>query len=526
MPNIRTYQNTQSGFSGDNRGANSFGYTAQHLRQDYDSMGRQAESSIKTIGDKVVREAERSETSALAAKYAQTFESLTQSWNDTAKNSDPNDPDTGSKWREDVMRPALDELGIDLSTDKGRETYDRMSNQLQMHMFEKTTADQSAMAGDAAVSNINTMVNSYTNAVAADPSAMRGALPLLEAGIEATIASYPNLTAQQASELRTKLTDEGRSNIASAAAIGMIDRNPSAFREAAASGQFDGLLDAQKIAQLDGYADSQERAAVSAQKAAETELRRQQTEYVVSASNQIVAQSVDPNTGAINIKPDFFKQTARLALMPNAPQGLARAMLDFGATKQREAAAGMPAVTDPLVYQDFSDRMFVPKGTPGALALAEVYQARAAGLLSDKDFTFYKGAVGDADKDPAKAEQNKKLEGFFSGYKSTITKSNPILKSYDAPGDQQFYRFQVEKRQQFQAGIDAGKSPDDLLNPSSKDFIGRDVGQYTYSSKQAIDLTIGNATGKTSGFVKNPDQEVVKRLPGESAADYLKRSGG
>ena len=527
MPNIRTYQNPEKGFTANNMGATSAGFAGSALRQDLTAAGQAIGQGINKVGQEYVAHQVQAETSDLTAKYAQTFEQLTQSWNEAAKNADPNDPDTGKRWREDVMQPALEQLGEGFHTDQAKEHAQRLSSQLSAHMFEKTVADQSTIAGNASVSNVNTMINAYSNAVQADPTAMRGAMPLLQDSIETIISSHPNLSADQASALRTKLLDGGKAAIAKSAALGMIDKNPDLFRQAAKNGQFDQYLDASEIKTLDNYADSQQRAALAAQHAAEAEQRRQQTEAVTSYANQVFAKSVDPNTGQIHITPDFYKETAKLSLMPSAPAGLGRAMYNFGLQKQKEEAAGMPAVTDPNTYHDFSQRMFLPAGDPNSITLADVYEARTEGKLSDKDFQFYKGAVNDAQKDPQKVEQYKRLDDFFKGYKSTITKTNPFLKSYDAPGDQRYYQFQVDKREQLVQGLEAGKSVNDMLDPTSKDFIGRDVGKYTYTKEQGRELMMENIqTGKSGIVTPVGGAEAPKRMPGESPADYLKRTGG
>lgn len=526
MPNIRTYQPNQQAPTPNNMAATSAGFAAGALRQDLTSEGQAIGQGINKAGQAYVDHEVQAETSDLTAKYAQTFEQLTQSWNDTAKTADPNDPNTGQRWREDVMQPALDQLNEGFHTDQAKERAQRLSAQLSAHMFEKTTADQSTIAGNAAVSNVETMINSYSNAVQADPTAMRGAMPMLQESIEQVIASHPNLSSDQVSALRTRLLDGGKAQIAKSAALGMIDRNPDLFRQAAAAGQFDKYLDASDIKTLDSYADSQQRAALAAQRAQEAEVRRQQTEAVTARANQVFANTVDPNTGQIHITPDFYKETAKIAVMPNAPSGLGRAMYNFGIQKEKEEAAGIPAVTDPHTYQDFSQRMFLPSGDPHALTLADVYEARAEQKLSDKDFQFYKGAVESAKKDPQAVADQKMLQNFFTQYKSTITKTNPFLKNYDAPGDQRFYQFQVDKQAQFAAGLKAGKTAQDLLDPTSKDFIGRNIGDYTFTKEQGQALMMENVLSGKSGVVAPVNEnEPPKRLPGESATDYLKRVG-
>ena len=532
MPNIRTYQNEDAGFTPNNMAPTSAGFAGNALRQDLSSAGSAIGQGIAKAGRAYVEHEAQAEISDLTARYAKTFEQLTQSWNETAKGSDPNDPDTGKKWREGVMSPTLEQLSEGLHTGQAKEHATRLATQLSSHMFEKTLADQSTIAGNAAVSNVNTLVNSLSNAVASDPSAMRGAIPMLEASADAIISAHPNLSVEQASSLRTRIVDDGKAEIAKSAALGMIDQSPDLYRAAADAGQFDKYLDASTIKSLNTYAESQQRAAAEAQRAAVSEQRRQQGEYVSAKANEIFANQIDPDTGQIHIQPDYFKQVARLALLPNAPVGLGRAMADFGSARIKEEMAGVPATTDPNTYRYFTDRMFLPAGDARALTLPEVYTARAQGLLGDKDFSFFKDAVGVTQKNPAEAENMKKLNTFLGAYKSTITSSS--FMGANPQQDQMYYLFQTEMRDAFQRGIAAGKSPDDLLSPTSKDFLIKDLTRYT-----APDMFGTDADALLSGTPQlapmppalgedgqpAAPKRVEPRKPGETPAEYAKRMG-
>jgi len=55
------------------------------------------------------------------------------------------------------------------------------------------------------------------------------------------------------------------------------------------------------------------------------------------------------------IHPDYFKRALDIAKMPNAPDGLARTLIDWGESQQNKDEK---IRSDPGVKQDFIDRMF------------------------------------------------------------------------------------------------------------------------------------------------------------------------
>ena len=72
----------------------------------------------------------------------------------------------------------------------------------------------------------------------------------------------------------------------------------------------------------------------------------------------------------------------------------------------------------------------------------------------------------------------------------------------------------------FQTGIANKKDSNDLLNPKSPDYIGKDLYKFIPDSAEIM-----------KGLYKGAVQEDIKsktipRLPGETPAQYKKRIGG
>ena len=80
--------------------------TADALSQ----TGQRIAGAVKDAGDVAVKFEDHREISAGAAAFSKLQADLTDQWNQTAKNSDPNDPSVAAKFRETVLEPALEKF--------------------------------------------------------------------------------------------------------------------------------------------------------------------------------------------------------------------------------------------------------------------------------------------------------------------------------------------------------------------------------------------------------------------------------
>ena len=119
--------------------------------------------------------------------------------------ADPNDPTVAQKFREQVLEPQLEDFGSDAATEAGQSFAQSHVAALRNHMFEKTAADMSTLAGVAAKVNFEKTVNALSNTAMNDPSSLDHSLQIAESSIKGMAGSAPNLSAADAA----RVTDEG-----------------------------------------------------------------------------------------------------------------------------------------------------------------------------------------------------------------------------------------------------------------------------------------------------------------------------
>lgn len=493
----------------------------RHVAAAYDQAGRNIEGNLKQLGAAVTQHETQQENAQLMANSVTTFANLGDAWNKAQAAADPNDPNTknlASDFMDKQVKPAVEAMGKDIGTVGGQDTYTKLSADITAKMFDKTNAGQAQLSGDAVVTALDRTKNVLGNAVYQDPSLYTGARDLANSSVDSLIAAHPDVPRAAIEQHRDKV----QRSLAWSAVTGLAEKNPAAAKQVLQSGQFSAVFSQQDTERLSNYADKQSRAAFQAERQAKLQQKSDEKDAVDTAVNKLTSTAVQQD-GSVTLPKDYFKSVAALeAQFPNQPPQTFRAAMDFGTKIIDDQEKGIKTVTDPHTFEDFRQRAALAPTDPNALTTEQVYQAAADGKLSTKDFSFYRGWVGEDNKNPQKSDQQKQLNQFFTGNKSFITKANPFMAIQDAQGDQRYMQFQQDKQQQYWAGIANGEKPYDLLSPSSKDYIGKDISRYQLSTSQT-ETGLGADTNTPPVPVKSAPPVRIK---GESAADYLKRVGG
>lgn len=450
MPNIRQYTNPIEGLQPSERGVSAFSQAAQgsaiagrSIASAYGELGRQIGSTIAEGGEAYQQHLTRQEISKGAADLATLQDNLTQSWNKTASEADPNDQTVRQRFLE-LQEQSLNAYAENFQTKAGQDWARQQIGHLRTHMFEKTAADEASRAGYAALQNLDVLKNRASNLVMTDPTALDATLGMIDRSVEAIAGADPNMDPSVVAKLKTELRQTLKDDVAKAAAIGAIDRNPAAAKELLASGRFADYLDGDTIKALDSYADAKVHAVELEKRAQEAEQRRQEKQQADAASAAISA-SIIQKDGSLAIPPDYYSNLVKYAQLPGADAGEARAMINMGRAITEDLEKGIPAVTDPQTFSTYMNRLQLQAEDPNFLTNREVYAARAAGRLSDKDTTMMLGAIERLTKDPEEKASKKDFHAFVASYKSYITKSSML--SVDAYGDQRYYEFQRDAEQ-------------------------------------------------------------------------------
>lgn len=556
MPNIRTYQNKIDGLQTNDRAVTAAAEAGRTIGRAYNNIGDSIESVVNTgvkLYDTFQEHKAREEMSHGLASSAQVVANLTDEWNETAKGADPNDPTTAEKWREETLNPVLDDWANSFQTEKGKLWATEKVAQMRQHFFEKTAADQSLLAGAAAVKNLDDFTNSSSNAAEKDPSSVDMWLGMAEDMADVTVKSLPKLTPAQALKVREDLRLNARKQVLVGGFYGMARANPDEAIKRLDGGYGANDLTAAEREQLRNHAETEKRAKEADAKAgiaaAKADLKSKATSALAGLQLGLVDDRGEP-------RPDPQLNRKLIDLQRQFPGLLDPS--DIRALQNANSSAIEHEINGTFVQTDNSTWQMLASKIGNGLTHTMVNQAAAQDKLSNKDRAFLNQAVENETSDPAKNHSLSQLNQNIELLKQTITKSNPLQGKLDPDGDKYYYLFHYQMFQQFNTMVAGGMSPDEavqkLTDPKNPFGVYLQAPRYTKTMQQSIDDTqkfgvmgsrptpAGPGRGvqtlpdgsKVSGMaVVLPDGRVgmrpfpkppEPRKPGESAADYLART--
>lgn len=196
MPNIKTYESNVRAPVADQAGSAAYEMEGRHIEAAYAEAGRAIGGGIQSIQDHEALV----ETSNLTKGFAD-LEMTTQQNLETAKtNMNAGDVDAAPNFLKQ-HQDQLDALGQDLSTDKGRELYSRLSANYKVSTFNKVIGYQSSAQADQVISNFKTAGDTYANMAEQDPTHVGVAA-------NAIAAAAPNLPAEHRAEIVKQMTTQ------------------------------------------------------------------------------------------------------------------------------------------------------------------------------------------------------------------------------------------------------------------------------------------------------------------------------
>ncbi len=532
MGNIREFNNPVDGLKPDDRAVQSSVFAARHTEAEFAYAGNAIGKSVAAVGGAYDKIKTQQDISQGLATSAQIQDNLTTAWDVTLKNADPNDHSVAEKFREEQINPLLDSWTTSFSTAEGRQWAETHAGALRQHFFEKTAADQALMAGTAAVQNLHQFTTGMSNTTLQDPSSLNMALGTTDAAIEAIIKADPNLDPRAVAGLRGEVRDQARTEIAKSAFIGTARTNPDQAMADLQSGRYSQLLEGTVQNQLFGFAESIKREQRSDARAA-TEMQRQQQGDDFKAKVASLSASMFAPDGSLVIPPNFHQNLQMLSLHPGAVSDPAaiRSLGDAAAKAVENANGRVFQTTNPTTWKDLASRIGGADGTPGSLTHQLVDQAYANGNLSNTDYHFLHGAVETAKADPQTHAAMTQLNEALTRVKPLVDKSNLYSGKLDQSGVALYDDLHFDTFQRFQqlqkGGMSAADAVKVLTDPKDPRGIQMNLSPYQTNNKQglaAIHARVMAGGGPTS--VAAPTSGLtVGRKPGETAADYLARTG-
>lgn len=174
--------------------------------------------------------------------------------------------------------------------------------------------------------------------------------------------------------------------------------------------------------------------------------------------------------------------------------------------------------TDPVRFNELFARIHLPDGTSGKITNdSQLNQYFVNGQLSLEDLQKLRNEV-QGQNTAAGSDESKLKTGVLEVAKNSLTTSNPLLGIRDPVGEENLQRFTSWFLEEYAKQRTAGKSAQQLLNPQSPDYLGRQISAYVRTPQEIMQDTIQSATGA-------PATSAPARKSNESADDYLKRIG-
>lgn len=459
MPNITEYtsQAADQGLRPNDAGVSAYEQEGRRVGQLYHQVGEELGSTVKDLGAQY--EAHQTQQYILqAGKHLAELQANHQAaWDQFVKTADPNDHTAVDQFRQSAEKDFTD-FAKDAPNDQSRMWAVEQVDRQRQNLYERTASDASTMAGMAAQTNYETMVNTYSSTAYNDYTTVDTSIGTTKAALEAAISS-PNITPEQASRLRAE-GDKAAAQITFAGLRGAISRNPDAA---------DQLINGDPRAKQYLNQDQRDELLQFGQRTKEAALVDQERQHQINKQNLEDASTaksndyltalgkVDPNTPGFQ---DKWNQTVLQdpTLLPATKDSL----VSMGArlvTQGREGASqGNPELLNSVVSQVAAGKkltdaqIYDTVGKPGGLSMAQAEFALKIMHPKTEMDQF----------------QNKTLDAEIKAWNSFYPINGPSGIPNAANGkiqaDMQTFYLPL-----IQAGLAAGKSMSDLLAPAGKD---------------------------------------------------------
>jgi hypothetical protein len=208
--------------------------------------------------------------------------------------------------------------------------------------------------------------------------------------------------------------------------------------------------------------------------------------------------------------------------------------LDDTAKARMLALADRTTIPDPdettshVAARGLLDRIRLRDGDPSRISSpGDIYDAYVSGKLNRDDFNFVRqeflARQASADT-PLFAHK----QAFLRSVAPAIDQSDPLIGDIDRLGRAKMYLLERDLDRKIGQYLKAGKDPLDLFDPSKPDYAGtpESLTRYRTTVREALEESAQQrppAAAISGDAAAAPS--VPRRVPGETPADYLKRTG-
>lgn len=404
----------------------------------------------------------------------------------------------------DATDPMLDQF----STPEGKNDFTRKQARLKGQILQTATAGAAVMAANKARGSWQRAVNANSSSLESDPTQFQD---VYEDGVE-SVDQLINSGGLPES-YRDKAINGMAAEYSKAALRGYANQNPAQAQHMLDSGGFDQYLDSdqkyQMQAEINHYANAKRIDQARADKATQ------------DAKDAAYDSWANDNVGKL-----MNNQLSTKDVMNAQKSGILDWQDAVKWNNMIKESAKQELKTDPRTKNALIQRIVDPNSTSPINEVDDIMPYVGKGI-SISDFNQLNSLLK---KTPEQQSVSQSEKALFDSARKTIRFKNALSNQYDLLGEQKLAQFMSDYGQAKKDVVQNGGKVSDLLDPNNGLYFGNKIGQYQTSMQDQLNHQADDRTTKALGLrptSQNPNPTPVKgaRKPGESAADFLKRSG-
>lgn len=467
---------------------------------------------VQSAGQALQRRAEQEELSDLNAKLSKVQADNAIEFQELVRTAKPGD----KKVFEDFDKRAqkrLDDVQGGIETGAGRNYFNNASSKISNQLRVNAAQTQADLDGEKAVIDYTQSKNNLSAGLVSDPSSLEVSRDLHRQGID-NLVNSGLLSARDAEKLKL----QGDRDLIKSSIRGWAKLDPEFAKEKLKSGEYDKELGGDLKVQMFGEVEQAIRAKdVEAQRQERRQKELKEAEQLktqntflekMSENNLTVADILDSNLDAFG--PGSKEQFIRMVQKTNEKGGKLQ--------------------TNPNTFIEIFDRINLPDGDPKKITDEAQLNDFLGEGLNYTDLTKLRQEITGRKTEKGRVESDMRKQ-LFNIAKGHLTRSNALTGVRDPDGDESMLRFQTFVYEQVEEQRKAGKPIRDLLNPDSKDYLGRFIRNYKRSPQEIMRAQMRELQGTKSPSLQNtlnsPAGQGAKpkppRNPNESISEYLDR---
>ena len=459
------------------------------------------------------------EVNDIQVQMAKARSEWTVQLRDRANQAKPGDQTFTPRLMDD-MQKYFEGQSSSVKTRKGQQVFSSLAANMQADFLARGMATQAHLAAEGAKVNVLMMRNEAGKTVMQDPTQRDSVLGENAAYIQ----NLPGI--DQAT--RAQLMQGAEEYVNQMTVLGQIQRNPGellarispkdmepgaparqlktgdkAFDALPADEQFKLVKQAREY--KSAYEQDDNRARLAAE--------RERKEAEEKQMNGYLTRIIAPNPG------DKAPSAREIMVDPTLDSQHKQHLVDYMTRRERELSEGRQSQQHPTEVRRLLTDLYRGEDDPKkTYSMDPAMEAYRQGKISTQEMTMIRREVDNL-RSPDKSPFQKEIGRFRSTVEKALL-SDAVMRGLSrASADvipAAMQRFNSDLDAKIEEYRQAGKNPRDLLTPGSRDYFLQNGRMQSY---------IDDATSVLGKAAARPAPAAEPRRPGESPADYLKRTG-